>query len=73
MPETAEHEQIIGLVLVGVDNAPATDLFDGQAKYLQSSTGFMLRLIGLDKPETKNTFGQQAVKQLPILKYQACA
>ena len=32
VPETAEHERIISLVLVCVDDAPATDLFDGQAK-----------------------------------------
>lgn len=32
VPEIAEHERIISLVLVCVDDAPATDLFDGQAK-----------------------------------------
>lgn len=32
VPETAEHEPIISLVLICVDDAPATDLFDGQAK-----------------------------------------
>jgi len=32
VPETAKHERIISLVLIGVDDAPATDLFDGQAK-----------------------------------------
>jgi len=29
--------------------------------YLQTSTGFMLRLIGLDKHEARSTIGQQAV------------
>ena len=31
------------------------------SSYLHSSTGFLLRLMGLDKPEARNTIGQQAV------------
>lgn len=32
VPETTEHERIISLVLVGVDDALATGLLDSQAK-----------------------------------------